>query len=106
MIIQKPHLLTRLEIYAPRYSDKHGELAEPVVLLAKYKVHHASSVMLIEFTKVKHLIGQRYCITRDKAVRCPVTTNGKIECYAVPFSALEGWESSKEVREIALSLFD
>lgn len=93
MIISKPHLCTRIEIWSPRYKDKQGPLTEPVVLIAKYKVHHASSTMIINFTKAKHLIGQHYAITRDKAQSYPEDTNGKIACYAVPLSALESWEA-------------
>ncbi len=106
MTINKPHLLTKISIWSPRYKDKHGELAEPVVLLAKYKVHHGSSVILVEFTKAKHLIGQRYCITRDAAQRYPTETNGRIECYVIPLSAFDGWETYEEVNDIAMSVFN
>ena len=105
MTISKPHLCTKISIWSPRYKDKHGELDEPVVLLARYKVHHASSIMLVEFTKAKHLIGQKFAITRDKVQRYPIDTNGKIQCYAVPLSAFEGWDTPSEVAEVALNAF-
>lgn len=106
MTLNNVHLLTRVQIWHPRYSDKHGVLAEPKVLIAKYKVHHGSSVLLVEFTKAKSLIGQRFCITRDAAQRYPVETNGKIECYSIPISALEPWETYDELNEIAMSVFN
>lgn len=105
MIIHKPHLLTKLLIWTPRYSDAHTS-GERVALLARYKVDHASPVILIEFTKAKHLAGQRFCIPREVAQRCAVDSNGKIPCYAVPMNALEPWESAQEVHDLAASLFD
>lgn len=102
MIVHKPHLLTKLPIWNPKYSSENGW----TVLLSKSKVHHASSVILIEFTKAKHLRGQRFCITRDEAQRSPVVTNGKIECYNVPFDSLQGWESAQEAREAAFAAFE
>ena len=105
-IINKPHLTTKIPIWSPRYKDKYGDLDEPVVLIAKYKVHHATSVMIIEFTKAKHLIGQRFAISRDKAQRYPIDSNGKIPCYAVPLSALEPYDTAQEILEIANEVFD
>lgn len=94
MIIQKPHLCTVIEIWHPRYSDKWKD--EPRVLLSAYRVHHASPVILIKFTKAKSLAGGRYAIRREKAEKCERVTNGKIPCYAVPLSQLEPWVSEKE----------
>lgn len=105
MTIHQPHLCTRVHIFAPRYSDKHGELAEPVVLIAKYKVHHASPVIIIEFTKAKHLIGGRFAIRRAVAEKCALDSNGRIVCYAVPMGLLEPWESAQEVRDTAFEIF-
>lgn len=99
MIIHKPHLLTRLQIWSPRYHDG-------VVLISQFKTHHASPVILVEFTKAKSLKGQRFCIKRETVEHCPVETNGKIECYAVPMDLLEGWETAQEVRDLANSLFE
>lgn len=96
---------TKIQIWSPRYSDKHGALAEPVVLIAKYKVHHGTGTLLVEFTKAKHLIGQRFAITRDNAQRYPESTNGKISCYAVPMSALDVWETSREALKAAMEAF-
>lgn len=100
MIFKKPEILTKLEIWSPRYKDKHGDLAEPVVLLAQYKVNAGSPWLLIEFTKAKHLLGQRYCINRSAAQRCKLDSNTKIPCYAVPFSKLRSWDSVEEVNKI------
>lgn len=98
MILKSPHLCTKLEIWSPRYHDS-------VVLLSQNKVHHASSVILIEFTKAKSLIGQRFCVTRDVVQSCPLETNGKIPCYCVKMSLLESWESGQEIAETANKIF-
>lgn len=100
MIFKHPSLLTRLEIWSPRYKDKYGDLAEPVVLLAQYKVANASPWILVEFTKAKHLLGQRYCIRREAAERSIPDTNGKIPCYAVPLSKFEGWDSVADIHKV------
>lgn len=105
MIFNRPHQLTKIEIWFPRYKDKHGELAEPVVLLAKYKVDQASPWIIIDFTKAHHLKGQRYCIRRTHAQSFPLDSNTKIPCYAVPLSQLENWDTAEEVREIVNKIF-
>lgn len=105
MIFNKPHILTRMEIWSPRYSDQHKEEGERVALLACYKVDAASPWIIVEFTKAKHLLGQRYCVKREVAQKCPRDTNGKIPMYAVPMSKLEGWDTVSEVKAIANNLF-
>lgn len=105
MIVKDPHLQTKLEIWSPKYSTKHTD-GQWVVLLAKYKVHHASPTILIEFTKAKHLLGQRFAIQRSLVERQPIVDNGRIECYEVPFDLLESWESASEVADKAKSLFN
>lgn len=105
MIINKPHLCTKLDIWAPRYSDAYTATDERVALLAQYKVAQSSPVIIVDFTKAKHLKGQRFCITREAVQRYPLDSNGKIPCYAVPMSAFEGWETSAEVTAIAEALF-
>lgn len=106
MIIKNPHHCTRIEIWAPKYSGAEGEYGEWVVLLSKNKVHHASPVILIEFTKAPHLKAQRFAIHRNTVERCPLGNNGKIQCYLVRFSQLESWESEAEVAQIASNLFN
>lgn len=103
MIFKAPHRLTQIDIWSPRYKDKHGGLAEPVVLLAKYKVDAGSPWLIIEFTKAKHLMGQRYCIKRNVAQDCKLDTNTKIPCYAVPLSKFEGWDTVDEVNKLISS---
>lgn len=98
MIFKNPSLLTHLDIWAPRYSDQYAE-GERVALLAKYKVDNASPWIIIEFTKAKHLIGQRYCISRKDSQACKLDNNSKIPCYAVPMSKLENWDTVAEVNK-------
>lgn len=106
MIINKPHFCTKLDIWAPRYSDAHTNLDERVALLAQYKVAQSSPVIIVNFTKAKHLAGQRFCIKKEDVLRCPVDSNGKIPCYAVPMSKFESWESGAEVRDLVDTLFE
>jgi hypothetical protein len=98
-ILKDTHLMTKLQIWHPKYSTKHSELAEPVVLLAKSKVYHASPTILVEFTKAKSLRFQRFCISRADAQTYPEETNGKITCLAVPIHALSNWKTVEEDRE-------
>lgn len=105
MIFKDLHLVTKLEVWYPRYHDLYSD-GERVALLAKYKVDSGSAWIIVNFTKAKHLAGQRYCIQREKAKTYPIDTNGKIDCYAVPMSALEPWDTADEVIKTALSVFD
>lgn len=105
MIFRQPHLLTKLEIWSPRYSSKYNKEGEWVALLAKYKVQQASPWILIEFSRAPHLKGLRFCIKRSEAETYPIETNGRIEVYAIPMSELEQWDTAEEVKAVALSLF-
>lgn len=105
MTISKPHQCTTLGVWFPRYSDQYTATQEKVALLARYKVDQGSPILLVDFTKAKHLAGQRYAIYKAKAQTFPVDSNGKIDCYAVPMSALEDWQTEAEVLDIALDAF-
>jgi len=99
-ILKNAHLCTVMQIWTPRYSDKYkNELSEPVALLSQSKVHHASPEIIVKFTKAKHLQGQRFTISREKAQKAPVDSNGKISCYAVPLSWFEPYITSVENRQ-------
>lgn len=101
MIFKRPSMLTKLEVWFPKYSTQYTDKQERVVLLAKYKVDSGSPWIIIEFTKAKHLLGQRYCIKRSDAQEFPTVMNGTkktaIPCYEVPMSKLENWASVDEV---------
>jgi hypothetical protein len=103
IIIHKPHLCTKLEIWQPKY---HTDSSKWEVWLHQSKVSHASSVIIVEFTKAKHLKGQRFCIARQKAEQAPVGTNGRVPVYKVPFDELEGYETAAEVRDLAFEATD
>jgi hypothetical protein len=106
VIITHPEKLTTLDIWFPRYSDQYKKTGEKVALLSCYKVDQASPVILVTFTKAQHLIGQRFAIKRNDAQRHPVDSNGAIACYTVPLSDFTHWDTSAEVRDIALGLFE
>lgn len=104
MIFKTPHILTKIEVWFPKYSTKYTDLKERVALLACYKVDGGSPWIIVEFTKAQHLKGQRYCIKRSDAQACPVVMNGNkktaIPCYEVPMSKLENWDTVDEVKQV------
>ena len=69
-----------IEIWSPRYHDRR-------VLIAKYKVCDGNNDIV--FTKAKHLRGKTFRVLGKEVKRCPIETNGVIECYAVPMEKLE-----------------
>lgn len=100
MILNKIHLLTKLEIWYPKYGDTDG-----------WEVWISQSPPLqrdnpIEFTKAKHLKGQRFYVRRDDVVRSPLGSNGQIAVYRVPFAMLESWETQQEAYDLAMAVFD
>jgi hypothetical protein len=68
-----------IEIWQPRWHDRK-------VLIATFKVDPGDNVVI--FTKTKSLPG-RFHISAEKIRQCPVESNGRIDCYAVPLSYLE-----------------
>ena len=107
MTINKPHLCTRLQVWAPKYNDKSltQEYGEQVALVHKRKVDFASPVIIIEFS-AKHLQGQRFCIRKQDAQRHAVGTNGKAPMYEIPMSHFESWQTGAEVAAIVESLWE
>lgn len=69
-----------IEIWQPRYRDN-------MVLIATYKVHNGLN--RIVFTRDKTKEGKVYGVSGDDIRSCPIESNGKIDCYAVPLSLLE-----------------
>lgn len=100
-ILKKTDHPSTMVIWFPRYSDAYKESQERVALLAKYKVDSSQPHIIVEFSKAKHLIGQRYHIKRSEAMTYPLDNNGKIPCYAVPMSAFDYYEWASEVRDAA-----
>lgn len=90
---------TILDVWFPRYSSAYTETGERVALLAKYKVEQSTPILIVEFTKAKHLKGQRYAIRRSNVMKFPLDSNGKIPCYAVPMSAFESYSIYGEMIE-------
>lgn len=68
-----------IEIWEPRWKDR-------VVLIACHKVSRGKN--LIKFTKAKSL-PYVYELDGNDIMDCPVVSNGRIDCYAVPLSFLK-----------------
>lgn len=102
MIIKSPHLCTTLDIWQPKYGTQSGGWE---VWLSKFKIRYASPVIIIKFTKAKHLIGQRFAVRRQDVEQSPVGTNGKIQVYRVPFEKLEPYETPADIRNVVEEIF-
>jgi hypothetical protein len=108
MIIQKIHLITKLQVWTPKYNDKSltRPYGEPVALVHKNKLDFAaSSVIIVEFPRAKHLQGQRFAIRKQDAQRHAVGSNGKAPMYEIPLSHFEPYETAAEVRDKAFAAF-
>lgn len=103
LIISKPHLCTHIPIFYPKYNTD-GEDWE--VWISVKKVTYASPVILVIFTRAKHLAGQRFAVRKDVVMKCEKGTNGKIPVYMVEFSKLEAYETAQEVRDLAEGLYE
>lgn len=103
MIIQKPSHCTHIPIWQPKYDTESGDWE---VWILQRKVAYSSPVMIIEFTKAKHLMGQRFCIRRQDVEKCPIGSNGCAPVYKVPFNKLESYDTSQEVVDLANNLFE
>ena len=68
-----------IEIFQPRWRDH-------TVLIACYKVKDGDN--WIRFTKTPSMKGTYMCHS-DIIRSCPVDSNGKIRCYAVPLNELK-----------------
>jgi hypothetical protein len=108
LIIAKPHLMTHLSVWTPKYNSKSltQDYGEQVALLHKRKVDFASPVIIVEFPKAKHLQGQRFAIRKESAQKHAVGTNGAAPMYEIPLSHFESWESAQEVIDLAEEAFD
>lgn len=102
MIISKPHLCTKMEVWMPKYNSKSltRDYSEPVALLHQKKVDFATPIIIVTFPKAKHLAGQRFAIKKVYAQEHAVGTNGTAPMYEVPMSHFQAWESSAEVMKI------
>ena len=70
--------MVKIEIKAPRYHDR-------TVLIAKHKVGINNEIV---FTEAPSLI-ETYTISGKEVEKCPVESNGTIDCYAVPLDKLK-----------------
>lgn len=75
----------RIDIWQPRWKDR-------TVLIAKHK---AGLNNIVTFSKAKSLEGEWYVSGADIA-KCPIDSNGKIACYAVPLERFQPFEGFEE----------
>lgn len=68
----------QIDIWQPRWKDR-------TVLIAKHKVGTHNE---IKFSKAPSLPDTYYLSGKD-IQSCPIDTNGKLDCYAVPINKLE-----------------
>lgn len=73
-----------ISIWQPRWKDRK-------VLIAKWKVGQHNK---ITFSKTKSMPGEYY-LPGSLVTKCPLESNGKIQCYAVPMDELEPFERSQ-----------
>lgn len=78
MLLSKNTPAQVIEIWQPRWKDRK-------VLIAKYKV---GTHNLIRFTKTKSMPDDYY-LSGTTIAKCPIETNGTVDCYAVPMDELE-----------------
>lgn len=69
--------MNQLVIWQPRWHDS-------VVLIAKFKVREQNEIV---FTKAPSLPGS-YQLSGEAIRKCPLDTNGRVDCYAVPLDLL------------------
>ena len=67
-----------IEVFAPRWHDRKA-------LIAAYKMKTGEN--LVRFTRAGTYNGL-YTVSGYDVFDCPLETNGKIDCYAVPLSRL------------------
>lgn len=68
----------KITIWSPRWHDR-------AILIAKHKVGTHNEVT---FTKAP-TYPDKYYLSGETIRRCPLDTNGKLPCFAVPISELE-----------------
>jgi hypothetical protein len=102
MIINRPHLCTKISIWYPKYVTASGDYE---AWISKFKVRYASPVIIVEFIKAKHLQGQRFAVRRYDVERSPIGSNGRIPVYMVPFGKLEPYETPADVQNTVNQLF-
>ncbi len=67
------------EIWQPRWHDK------KVLLACRDVLKNATNI--VRFTRTKSMDNE-YTISGEDIVSCPVESNGKLDCYAVPLDKL------------------
>ena len=90
--MEKPNYdsMHHIKIWQPRYKDN-------VCLIATYNVMPGDNI--VYFTNAKHLLGKEYYITGKDITSCPLDSNGKVPCYAVPMSKLQLVRDKNDVQQ-------
>ena len=85
MVVDRFTSLNFFDIFQPRWRDRK-------VLLAKHKIGEHNKIV---FSKAPSLGTAPYYISGKEARKYKTESNGKIDCLAVPISALEPLEISE-----------
>ena len=105
MIITKRTPTTVIDLWFPRYSSKYTEAKDYVFLPATYKVRQGERVIIIEFSKAKHMKGLKFCMLRDDIMKYPIQSNGRIPCYSVPQGKWKPVETPEDIKRILTNLW-
>ena len=100
MLLTDKTIYTTIDLWYPRYNDKYTATGERCFLPAVYKVKGGANIIVIKFSKAKHMAGLRFCMKRSDIMTYPIETNGTIDVYAVPESKWEEVENDSIWRTI------
>ena len=78
------------DIWSPRWHDRR-------VLLAAHRVGTHNKIV---FTKAPSMGDEPYYISGKEVKKYPKETNGRIDCYAVPVSAIQPLELTNDYQEV------
>lgn len=105
MLVTKRTPYTLIDLWYPRYKNKWKPDGEKEYLPAVYRVVGGKEIIVIEFSKAKHLAGLRFAMKREDIMKYPQQSNGRIMCYAVPESKWEPVETANDIIKIVEELW-
>ena len=104
MLITKRTPVTVIDLWFPKYSSKYDGTKERAFLPACYKVDNGAEVIIVKFSRAKHMQGLRFAMKRKDVMTYPRQNNGSIYCYAVPESKWEPVETPEDIHGVVENL--